>query len=126
MKNRIFILVMLSSLFLVACQSKSTENKFTGGTDIWSAELHTVNNQENKFVLKYKEDPRDIDNIDEFKLNAPNWTWGMGDINLDNEGIGIYMTEDIDTDKFSTSESDIIEVEIKWNDKVDIFTLKSE
>ena len=123
MRNKLFILLMLFSLFLVACQSKSTENKFTGGTDIWSAELHTVNNQENKFVLKYKEDPKDINSIDELKLNAPNGVWGMGDLNVDAEGV--YITEDIDAD-ISTSESDIIEVEIKWNDKVDNFTLKSE
>ena len=128
MKTRLFIIVMLFSLFLVACQLESKENKsanvtFKGGTDIWSAELHKVNNQEKQFILKYKGDSINTGNI-EFKLNAPNWAWGMGGIKLDNEGI--YVTEDINVDKISTSESDIIEVEIKWNDKVDTFTLKNE
>ena len=119
---------MLFSLFLVAYQSESKENKstnltFTGSTDIWSAELQMVNNQEKQFILKYKGNSINTGNI-EFKLNAPNWVWGMGDIKLDTEGL--YVTEDIHADKISTSESDIIEVEVKWNDKVDTFTLKNE
>ena len=44
--------------------------------------------------------------------------------NIDAEGM--FVTEDINADKISTSESDIIEVEVKWNDKVDTFTLKNE
>lgn len=128
MKSRLFIIVLLFSLFLVACQSESKENKptnvtFKGDTDIWSAELHMVNNQEKEFVLKYKEEAIGVENI-EFILNAPNWAWGMGDIKLNTEGI--YVTQDINADKISTSKSDIIEVEVIWNDKVETFALKNE
>ena len=129
MKNKRFIIVILFSIFLVACQSNSNENNsthvtFKGSTDIWSAELQMVNNQETKLILKYEgEDFIHPENLD-FKLNSSKWGWGMGDINLDTEGI--FVTEDIDADKISTSESDIIEVEVNWNDQVDTFTLKKE
>ena len=51
LKNKPFIIVILFSLFLVACQSESNDNKstnaiFKGGTDMWSAELHMINKQE--------------------------------------------------------------------------------
>lgn len=115
---------MLLVVFLVACQTQPVENKpknltFKGRSEIWSAELKT-NKLEKELILKYKEKESIPSNI-EFKLNAPNWAWGMGEIKLNTGGVGVYTIKENESSDL-TAVTDKIKVEVKWNDKVDTFT----
>lgn len=120
-----FILILL--LLLMACEKSAENLKFEGDNENWSAKLTVVkakDKETKEFELQYKgKDPKAIENP-EFMVNAHNYSWDNDSIVLDNNGL--YKTSAIDTGKETISESDVIDVEVKWNGKVENFTLNKK
>lgn len=126
-KKSLYALNLILLLLLVSCQQLSENLNFKGDSENWSAKLNVVktdNNKETKkFELQFKgKDYKAVENL-EFKINAPNYAWGMSLIELNSTGV--YKTQN-ETGEFSTSRTDVIDIEVKWNGKVENFSLNNK
>ncbi|MFU2018691.1 hypothetical protein ACM6Q7_27355 [Peribacillus butanolivorans] len=127
-KKSLYALNLILLLLLVACQQSSENLNFKGDSENWSAKLNVVktdNDKETKkFELQFKgKDYKAVENL-EFKINTPNYAWGMGDIELNSTGV--YKTHKTETGEYSTSKTDVIDIEVTWNGKVENFSLNNK
>ena len=127
-KKSLYAINLILLLLLAACQQSSENLNFKGDGENWSAKLNVVktdNDKETKkFALQFKgKDYKAVENL-EYKINAPNYTWGMGDIELNSTGE--FKTYNNEKGEFSTSKTDVIYIEVKWNRKVENFSLNNK
>ena len=127
MKKLLGVFFSLLVVILVACQQTKEPLNFIGESENWIAklDLETQNNESEikNFELKYKgKDSKDVKNL-EFKIKAPNYSLGMGDIELQKNGS--FKDNEIHHIKQSTTSSDVMNIEVKWNGKVENFSLEN-
>ncbi|MBT2668624.1 hypothetical protein J7J00_24655 [Bacillus sp. ISL-4] len=127
-KKSFYAINLILLLLLAACQQTSENLNFKGDSESWSAKLNVVktdNDKETKkFALQFKgKDYKAVENL-KYKINAPNYAWGMGDIELNSTGE--YKTHNNEKGEFSTSKTDVIDIEVKWNGKVENFSLNNK
>ncbi|MGM0878665.1 MAG: hypothetical protein ACQEWV_29270 [Bacillota bacterium] len=113
-------------VFLTACQSTNNQT-FYGNGENWEVELKItqVDRKESEAImLRYK--GTDVDSFEkfEFKVEAPNWSWGMGDIQLNKEGL--FVEENPTLNEKNTNKTDNITIEIKWNEQTEIIPLSTK
>lgn len=125
-KLYLFLFILLLLFQLSACQNKEPIN-FTGEGENWSTEVQVSpanGNEENKKInLQYKgNNVKSVGDFD-FKVEAPNGQWGMGIIQLNDEGV--FVDDSKGSVSRKTSKSDELKIIINWNDKTENFPLKS-
>lgn len=125
LQRKLTVLLLVLVLMLSACSNTKTLN-FFGESDQWSAELKVTQTKDGyeKQELKLSYRGEDLNSVGEisYKVETNAGGFGVGDVNLDENGIIKAINEGNPTNAKVIEESEV-EVIVEWNDNSEVIKL---
>jgi hypothetical protein len=122
--KKILSLCILLLLILNACQKQETKTYSNSG-EHWIAKVRTSSGDDKErymLTLRYKGD--DIESVGdfEFKVTSSKGQWGMGIIQIDNQGE--FVEEGFESKTIEVLNSNKFEITINWNEQSETIHLE--